>query len=310
MHRFAGNRSLPENLRWSPVLAASSENSEIASFGSAQFLPATSALSNPKSTKGFRKWNRFSFGAEYYDAGKPEWLVSHANSKAPVTFCPPSATRPCRFPGYGWTEWIRTRRDWLTAQLGSATLGKMPLDVEAFEKPCLLPPEALGAKKQYGHRRERRVQDIPSRDGMARLGAGGRVSPSGAEPEELEITDDSCKDGKKVDFVTAFWELFDLDEVPVMKDLVRLVEEEKLGLPTHEAFSGGKLLAFLAPPLAAFWEENLSPDELELLRSVIPKTRILDPVAVPPGAPDGPLHKARHRDWMELAKASKKERAS
>jgi hypothetical protein len=62
--------------------------------------------------------------------------------------------------------------------------------------------------------------------------------------------------------------------------------------------------------LQGFWEENLSRDELELLRSVIPKTWILDPVAVPPGATvDGPPVQGKPLgDWMELAKASKKER--
>ena len=62
--------------------------------------------------------------------------------------------------------------------------------------------------------------------------------------------------------------------------------------------------------LQGFWEENLSRDELELLRSVIPKTWILDPALVPPGATvDGPPVQGKPLgDWMELAKASKKER--
>ena len=99
-----------------------------------------------------------------------------------------------------------------------------------------------------------------------------------------------------------------------MKDLVRLVEEEKLVVtPPMKHFHEEKLslALFWHHRLQEFWEENLSPDELELLRSVIPKTWILDPVAVPPGATvDGPPVQGKSPgDWMELAKASKKERA-
>ena len=136
-----------------------------------------------------------------------------------------------------------------------------------------------------------------------------------ADPVELEITDDGVfKDGAKVDLVYRFWELFDFNEVPVMKNLARLVEEGKLVVtPPMKHFQEEKLslALFWHHRLREFWEENLSPDELELLRSVIPKTWILDPVAVPPGATvDGPPAQGKQLgDWMELAKASKKERA-
>ena len=99
-----------------------------------------------------------------------------------------------------------------------------------------------------------------------------------------------------------------------MKNLARLVEEGKLVVtPPMKHFQEEKLslALFWHHRLRGFWEENLRPDELEVLRSLIPKTWILDPVAVPPGATvDGPPAQGKQLgDWMELAKASKKERA-
>jgi len=92
-----------------------------------------------------------------------------------------------------------------------------------------------------------------------------------------------------------------------------LVEDDKLVVtPPMKHFQEEKLslALFWHHRLQGFWEESLKRDELELLRSVIPKTWILDPVAVPPGAiVDGPPVQGKPLgDWMELAKASKKER--
>ena len=84
----------------------------------------------------------------------------------------------------------------------------------------------------------------PEMDWLASELGGHGFSIGVADPEELEITDDGVrKDGTKVDLVYRFWELFDFDEVPVMKDLVRLVEEEKL---------------VVTPPMKHFQEEKLS----------------------------------------------------
>jgi hypothetical protein len=135
-----------------------------------------------------------------------------------------------------------------------------------------------------------------------------------ADPGELDVQDDGVfRNGQKIDLVYRFWELFDWENVPVMKDLARLVDDEKLVVtPPMKHFQEEKLslALFWHHRLQGFWEENLNRDELELLRSVIPRTWILDPVAVPPGATvDGPPVQGKPLgDWMELAKASKKER--
>ena len=258
--------------------------------------------------------------AEYYDAGKPDWLVRHANRKV-VRDLLPAVLRPDLLPvscGMALTEWDSVPGGiGLTAQLESAYLGEVTTSmVEAFG-------EALSsAARGFGGKEANMVIAVseesktyrPEMEWLAsELGERG-FSIGVAEPSELEITDDGVRqDGTKVDLLYRFWELFDFDKVPVMKDLVRLVEEENLVVtPPMKHFHEEKLslALFWHHRLQEFWEENLSPDELELLRSLIPKTWILDPVAVPPGATlDGPpVQGKRLGDWMELAKASKKER--
>jgi len=62
--------------------------------------------------------------------------------------------------------------------------------------------------------------------------------------------------------------------------------------------------------LASFWQENLSGNSLERLRRVIPRSWILDPAPLPPGAVlDGPQVGGRPLgDWRDLVSASQKER--
>ncbi|MBT3636831.1 MAG: hypothetical protein HN531_07825 [Opitutae bacterium] len=258
--------------------------------------------------------------AEYYDAGKPDWLVNHASNKA-VSDLLPAVLRPDLLPVSGGT----TLTEWdsvpggigVTAQLGSAYLGEdAPSMVDAFG-------EALAhAASRFGGKQANMLIVVsdesetyrPEMEWLADELSERGFSIGVADPGELEIRDEGVfNNGKKVDLVYRFWELFDWENVPVMKDLSRLVEEEKLVVtPPMKHFQEEKLslALFWHHRLQGFWEENLSRDELELLRSVIPKTWILDPALVPPGATvDGPPVQGKPLgDWMELAKASKKER--
>ena len=331
VEEVAGLREKPlfagKTWRWSPQSwPLLHENREvIASLGSAavSFYRAIERLYLKSKTNQRILRNQELFVpwlAEYYDAGKPDWLVRHANSKAVRDFLP-AVLRPDLLPvscGMALTEWDSVPGGiGLTAQLESAYLGEVTTSmVEAFG-------EALSsAARGFGGKEANMVIAVsdesktyrPEMEWLAsELGERG-FSIGVAEPSELEITDDGVrKDGTKVDLLYRFWELFDFDKVPVMKDLVRLVEEEKLVVtPPMKHFHEEKLslALFWHHRLQEFWEENLSSDELELLRSLIPKTWILDPVAVPPGATlDGPpVQGKRLGDWMELAKASKKER--
>lgn len=258
--------------------------------------------------------------AEYYDAGKPDWLVSHANSKA-VRDLLPAVLRPDLLPvsgGIALTEWDSVPGGiGVTAQLESAYLGEeAPSMVDAFG-------EALAhAVSQYGGKQASMIIVVseesetyrPEMEWLASELSERGFSIGVADPGELEIQVDGVfRNGAKVDLVYRFWELFDWENIPVMKDLARLVEEEKLVVtPPMKHFQEEKLslALFWHHRLQGFWEENLSRDELELLRNVIPKTWILDPALVPPGATvDGPPIQGKPLgEWMELTKASKKER--
>jgi hypothetical protein len=62
--------------------------------------------------------------------------------------------------------------------------------------------------------------------------------------------------------------------------------------------------------LQDFWDEALSGPVVKLLRALIPKTWVMDPAPLPPGAVlDGPRVGGRAlNDWRDLINASQKER--
>jgi hypothetical protein len=118
---------------------------------------------------------------------------------------------------------------------------------------------------------------------------------------------------ERIDIVYRFFELFDWENVRVAPDLLeawaggtvaiappmRPFQEEKLGLAL-----------FHHHLLQEFWAENLGARSLKLLRQLIPRSWIMDPTPLPPGAVlDGPRIGGRLLgDWRELATASQKER--
>ena len=259
--------------------------------------------------------------AQYYDAGKPDWLIDHANNKA-VSDLLPAVLRPDVLTisgGMALTEWDAVPGGiGLTAQLGSVYLGEdAPSMVDSFG-------EALAhAASRFGGKQANMLIVVseesetyrPEMEWLASELSERGFSIGIADPGELEIQADGVfRNGQKIDLIYRFWELFDWENVPIMKDLARLVEDEKLVVtPPMKHFQEEKLslALFWHHRLQGFWEENLKRDELELLRSVIPKTWILDPTSVPPGSTvDGPPVQGKPLgDWMELAKASKKERS-
>lgn len=117
----------------------------------------------------------------------------------------------------------------------------------------------------------------------------------------------------KIDVIYRFFELFDLGNIRTASYF-------------FEAWAGGE--AAIAPPmrhfqeeklafalfhhhlLHDFWAENLGARSLKLLRALIPKSWVLDPVPLPPGAVlDAPRAGRRPlADWRELGRASQKER--
>ena len=117
----------------------------------------------------------------------------------------------------------------------------------------------------------------------------------------------------KQDLIYRFWELFDQEEVPVMRDIAQAVEAGIVTVtPPMRPFQEEKLALglFWHHRLEDYWRQNLNKSELELLRRIIPQTWILDPAELPPGAVlDGPeVGGERLTSWRDLASASKKER--
>ncbi|MFH1498191.1 MAG: hypothetical protein ABII82_10240, partial [Verrucomicrobiota bacterium] len=118
---------------------------------------------------------------------------------------------------------------------------------------------------------------------------------------------------EKIDIIYRFFELFDLDNLPVTRYLyeawdagevvitppLRPYQEEKLGLAL-----------FHHHLLQDYWAETLPKASLKLLRDLIPQSWIVDPAPLPPGAVlDGPRVGGRAlADWRELGAASQKER--
>ena len=134
-----------------------------------------------------------------------------------------------------------------------------------------------------------------------------------SRPEDLQVSSDGVYlEGKRQHVVYRFWELFD-DQVPIMRELAEAVESGVVSVtPPMRTFQEEKLslALFWHHRLGQFWEENLSPTDLNLLRKIIPPTWILDPAELPPGAMlAGPtVGGSPISSWHDLAKASKKER--
>lgn len=258
--------------------------------------------------------------ADYFDNGKPEWLVKHSISKQ-VLGTMPAVLRPDLLPtanGFALTEWDAVPGGiGLTAFLNEIYLGKDHSSmVDSFG-------ESLKSACEANENNDSKLAIVVSQEAetylpeMEWLAEKLRLKDYWVQvcsPSDLTITESGVfLNGERIGLLYRFWELFDHEQVPEMKEFARLVEEEKLVItPPMRPFQEEKLslALFHHHRLQAFWEENLSRDELLLLRRIIPKTWILDPAIVPPGAVvNGPLLKGEPLgNWMDLAKASKKER--
>ncbi len=119
---------------------------------------------------------------------------------------------------------------------------------------------------------------------------------------------------EKIDVVYRFFELFDLPNLPAVEFIVEAVENGEVALtPPLRPFLEEKLgmALFHHHLLGEFWRENVSRRSLRVLEKLIPKTWVVDPAPLPPGAViDGPLSQGQQlHDWMDLAEASQKERS-
>lgn len=118
---------------------------------------------------------------------------------------------------------------------------------------------------------------------------------------------------EKIDVVYRFFELFDLANIKTSPFIIEAWENGEIALdpPLRPFFEEKSTLAlFHHHLLREFWRESISKKSREILDSLIPKSWIVDPSPLPPGAAiDGPLAQGRQlHSWMDLAEASQKER--
>ncbi|MDR0354096.1 MAG: hypothetical protein LBI02_12395 [Opitutaceae bacterium] len=137
-------------------------------------------------------------------------------------------------------------------------------------------------------------------------------------PEELfPLGNTLCFDiegnPEKIDILYRFFELFDLANLRIADAILESWHAGELAIaPPMRPFQEEKLgfALFHHHRLADFWAETLGQPTLQRLQKLIPKTWVLDPAPLPPGAVlEGPRVAGRAlTDWRQLAAASQKER--
>jgi hypothetical protein len=265
--------------------------------------------------------------AQYLDRGKPETLLKHASSEA-LSGVLPVVIRPdilITQDGFALTE-IDCVPDgigltaFLNGLYGGAPEGIVGGDLmpELFYNAvaALRPGKAdpliaiLVGEQSSTYRPE--MEHL-----AAVLREKGRRVHCRDTADLMPMGDSFCIDvegsPEDVDIVYRFWALFDQANVPVMGALMKAVEEGSIVVtPSMRPFQEEKLnLALLHHHLLGeYWRETLSPQALEWLLRSVPRSWVMDPAPLPPGAVlDGPLvgGRAMH-DWRQLADASQKER--
>jgi len=256
--------------------------------------------------------------AEYLDAGKPSWLLDHGSSKA-VKGHFPTVLRPdliVTTDGFALVEMDAVPGGiGLTAFLEELYLGEAANDMaSAFHAAlaslvpdCDHPSIALVVSDEAATYR-------PEMEWIAEVLQEKGRKVKVAHPDELEVRPDGVFVGnEKQDVIYRFWELFDHEEVSVMKEIAQAAEVGVVAVtPPMRSFQEEKLSLglFWHHRLDDYWRENLSKSEWRLLRRIIPRTWILDPAELPPGAVlDGPIIGGKQiTSWRDLASATKKER--
>ena len=268
--------------------------------------------------------------AKYLDRGKPEALVEHARSKA-LRGTTPMVIRPDLLmtdAGFAMTEidsvpggiGLTAFLNHLYAPIhGDALIGAGAEDmIEAFYASlCTRAPAATDpfiaivvSDEAATYRPEMEWVALRLRQ------AGRRVHvfhPSDLKPKGDRVCVKADGATQFVDVLYRFWELFDLENVSIAGYLLRANAEVQSSLtPPMRPFQEEKLglALFHHHILEDYWKEALPKQSLRVLKKVIPKTWIMDPVELPPNAVlDAPYIGGRPMtDWSQLINASKKER--
>lgn len=139
------------------------------------------------------------------------------------------------------------------------------------------------------------------------------IHPSDLMPLGESLCADIDGNPEEIDIVYRFWELFDLPNLALKDFIFEHIEKSPLVVtPPMRPFQEEKLnlALFHHPRLQDFWREQLSKRSLKVLRKIVPRGWIMDPVDVPPNAVlDAPMVGGNPiHSWEQLAEASQKER--
>jgi hypothetical protein len=266
--------------------------------------------------------------ADYLDRGKPAHLIEHARSKA-VRRTQPVVIRPdllatdegfalteidCVPGGIGLTAFLNRLYGRQAGVIGAN--GEME---EAFYRSlAALRPEKENPLITIVVSDEASTYRPEMEWLSAQLQAKGRrvycLHPGDLFPLGEALCADIDGDPEEIDVLYRFWELFDLENIPIAAEILRMLERgSPLAVtPPMRHFQEEKLnlALFHHPRLGPFWRENLSKRSWKLLSRIIPHGWILDPVDLPPNAVlDAPLVGGQpiYR-WEQLGEASQKER--
>ncbi len=265
--------------------------------------------------------------ADYLDRGKPPLLIAHARDKRNRGAFPPVLRPDLLLTDDGWamseldsvpggiglTAFLNRLYSESGDILGSgdAMIKAFHASVAALRSDMRNPLIALVVSEEAATYR-------PEMQWLAEQlqVLGHRVFC--LEPEEIfPLGSTLCFDvegnPEKIDIIYRFFELFDLDNLPITRYLyesweagevvitppLRPYQEEKLGLAL-----------FHHHLLQDYWSETLNRHSYALLQKLIPASWIVDPAPLPAGAVlDGPKVGGRAlTDWRQLGAASQKER--
>lgn len=139
------------------------------------------------------------------------------------------------------------------------------------------------------------------------------LKPEDLFPLENALFFDVEGNPEKIDIIYRFFELFDLENIRTQKFIFESWRAGEVAIaPPMRHFQEEKLALALFHHhlLQDYWAEALSGRALKLLHGLIPKSWVIDPAPLPPGAVlDGPRAGGRAlNDWRDLINASQKER--